>query len=124
MLWDIVVTDQFEGWLDAPIVFDQSSASDRNSAEQVVAAVEVLKEEGPLLSRPLVGKITGSRFKNMKELRPGSAGRSEVRVLFCFDPMRQAVLLLGGDKSGNWNRWYDRAIPEAERLYEEHLAAL
>jgi len=58
----------------------------------------------------------------MKELRPGSAGTTEIRVLFVFDPWRSAILLVGGDKSGNWTRWYRKAIPKAERLYEEYLA--
>jgi hypothetical protein len=47
----------------------------------------------------------------MKELRPGSAGSTEVRILFCFDPRRQAILLVAGDKSGQWQDWYKRAIP-------------
>jgi hypothetical protein len=58
---------------------------------------------------------------NLKELRPGSAGRTEVRILFVFDPWRSAILLTGGDKSGDWHGWYRRAIPHAEQLYEEYL---
>ena len=53
---------------------------------------------------------------------PGSAGRSEIRVLFAFDPARSALLLLGGDKAGNWQRWYQENIPIAERLYLEYTA--
>ena len=62
--------------------------------------------------------------KNLKELRPGSAGRSEVWILFAFDPMRQAVLLVAGDKAGEWSRWYQRAIPLAERRFAEQVAAV
>jgi hypothetical protein len=58
---------------------------------------------------------------NLKELRPGSSGRSEVRVLFVFDPWRSAILLVAGDKAGNWNKWYARMIPRAEQLYEIYL---
>jgi len=58
---------------------------------------------------------------NLKELRPGSAGSSQVRILFAFDPQRRAVLLVAGDKAGRWNRWYDQAIPLAERRYQEYL---
>jgi len=58
----------------------------------------------------------------MKELRPPSTGRSEVRILFAFDPWRAAILLVAGDKSGQWTRWYRTAIPHAERLYDEYLA--
>ena len=57
----------------------------------------------------------------LKELRPGSGGTSEVRVLFMFDPWRSAILLVAGDKAGNWSGWYRTAIPQAELLYEEYL---
>lgn len=57
----------------------------------------------------------------MKELRPGSTGRSEIRILFAFDPERRAVPLVAGDKSGDWSKWYDRNIPVAERRYDEWL---
>jgi hypothetical protein len=56
-------------------------------------------------------------------LLPGGAwqaGRSEIRVLFAFDPTRSALLLLGGDKAGNWQRWYRQNIPIAEQLYLEY----
>lgn len=91
---------------------------DRESKIQVLAALEILKEQGPNLKRPLVGKINGSRLvRSMKELRPGSAGQSEIRILFVFDPKRKAILLVGGDKQAKWNKWYKTAIPEAERRY-------
>jgi hypothetical protein len=60
-------------------------------------------------------------IKNLKELRPGSTGRSEVRILFVFDPWRSAILLVAGDKAGNWQRWYRKAIPLAEQRYEMYL---
>lgn len=66
-------------------------------------------------------RVKGSRLHGMKELRPGSAGSTEIRVLFVIDPWRSAILLVGGGKSGNWTRWYRTAIPKAERLYEEYL---
>ena len=59
----------------------------------------------------------------MKELRPPSAGATEVRVLFAFDPERHAVLLVAGDKSGRWATWYRDAIPLADRRFDEHLEA-
>jgi hypothetical protein len=90
---------------------------DLASATQVAQAVAALREEGPALGRPLVDRIQGSRIHHLKELRPGSAGRSEIRVLFAFDPTRSALLLLGGDKAGNWQRWYRQNIPVAEQLY-------
>lgn len=67
--------------------------------------------------------VSTSRLPNMKELRPPSAGSTEIRILFVFDPYRAAVLLVAGDKSGQWNRWYRTAIPEAERLYADYLDA-
>jgi hypothetical protein len=57
----------------------------------------------------------------MKELRPGSAGRSEIRILFMFDPWRSSILLVAGDKAGQWEEWYTKAIPAAEALYEQYL---
>lgn len=84
-------------------------------------AIYTLSCSGPTLGRPLVDTITGSRIKNLKELRPGSSGASEVRILFMFDPWRSAILLIAGDKAGKWNRWYREAIPRAEHLYEIYL---
>lgn len=81
----------------------------------------MLERNGPAEGRPLVDTVTASRLPNMKELRPPSAGQTEIRILFVFDPYRSAVLLVAGDKSGQWSRWYRTAIPEAERLYEDYL---
>ena len=76
---------------------------------------------GRTRARPTAGRPDpGSRIHHLKELRPGSAGRSEIRVLFAFDPTRSALLLLGGDKAGNWQRWYRANIPLAEQLYLDH----
>lgn len=58
----------------------------------------------------------------MKELRPGSTGRTEIRVLFAFDRVRRAILLIGGDKSGDWSGWYDVNIPIADNRFDEHQA--
>lgn len=112
------VTDDFAVWAR------QLRKLDRESARQVGAAVELLRQHGPGLKRPMVGEITGSKIKNMKELRPGSAGRSEIRILFVFDPWQQVVLLVAGDKAGDWRGWYRRAIPRAEQLYAEHLGTM
>jgi hypothetical protein len=96
--------------------------SDRVSHQLVNQAILVLERNGPAEGRPLVDTVTASRVANMKELRPPSAGRSEVRIMFVFDPWRSAVLLVAGDKSGQWAQWYRQAIPRAEQLYEEYLA--
>lgn len=61
---------------------------------------------------------------HLKELRPGSGGRSEIRIIFAFDPSRSALLLLVGDKAGNWKQWYRTNIQRAERLYDEYTDRL
>jgi hypothetical protein len=77
---------------------------------------------GPIQpARPLVDRVEHSSVQNLKELQPGSAGRSELRVLFVFDPWRSAILLVAGDKSGSWKQWYREAIPRAEHLLEVYL---
>ena len=76
---------------------------------------------GPALGHPLADRIAGSWLHNLKELRPGSSGASEVRILFIFDPARNAVLLVAGDKSGQRREWYTQAIPAAEAAYEAYL---
>ncbi|MDO3402670.1 type II toxin-antitoxin system RelE/ParE family toxin [Mycolicibacterium neoaurum] len=93
---------------------------DRDAMAAVTGAIDLLELEGPTLGRPIVDKVNGSKFHGMKELRP--AGTS-IRVLFIFDPARHAILLLGGDKAGNWKRWYDRNIPVADARFESWLAA-
>lgn len=119
-MWEINYK-YIEDWLDTQC--DETVAL-------VFAALEVLRDKGPSLGRPLVDTITGSKLPNMKELRPASTGSSEVRILFAFDPIRQAVMLLAGDKSKGkrgrqkWSGWYKTAIPEAERIYREHLRTL
>lgn len=113
-MWEIEITDVFRDWYEGLAEGDQ---------EPVQAAVEILAERGPALGRPLVGEVAGSRIHNLKELIPSG---TSMRVLFVFDPRRTAILLLGADKAERgWNRWYDReGKPEAERLYDEHLAEL
>ena len=114
MGWDVRLLLEVEEWF---------LALDDGSYEQVATAIDKLEHDGPTLGRPLVDRIEGSRHHNMKELRPGSAGRSEVRILFIFDPERRAVLLVAGDKAGNWKKWYDRNIPVADERYDEWLRA-
>ena len=116
--WTVLLSEEVKALL-AKLVKE-----DEETARLVRAAVRILTQDGPALGRPLVDTIKGSKFKNLKELRPGSSGRSEVRVLFAFDPQRQAILLVAGDKSKDWKGWYPKAIRQAERLYAEHLRTL
>jgi hypothetical protein len=71
--------------------------------------------------RSWADRVRHSRLSNLKELRPGSAGRSEIRILYVFDPRRNAVLLAAGDKAGKWEAWYRQATPLAEQRYEDYL---
>jgi hypothetical protein len=97
-------------------------ALDNISASLVRDSVELLAERGPALGRPAVDRITGSILHNLKELRPGSAGKTEIRILFVFDPQRRAILLVAGDKAGHWTRWYRDAIKLAEDRYTRFMA--
>lgn len=105
MEWEILLTTEVEGFLD------ELYESDPASHQLVNQAILVLERNGPAEGRPLVDTITASRIANMKELRPPSAGRSEIRILPVFDPWRSVVLLVAGDKSGQWEKWYRTAIP-------------
>lgn len=110
--------------VDLELIEDWLTELDQESYEQVVAALELLQERGPQLGRPLVDTIKASRHKNMKELRPGSSGRSELRVLFAFDPERKAIFLVAGDKAGRWEKWYKVNIPIADDRFDDHLGQL
>ncbi|MDR9396565.1 type II toxin-antitoxin system RelE/ParE family toxin [Pontimonas sp.] len=94
---------------------------DRPTQYSVAGAIRVLEYHGPHLGRPLVDRVRGSQINNLKELRPPSKGLQAIRILFVFDPRRTAVLLVGGDKRGTWNRWYPEAIAQAENHYEKYL---
>jgi len=109
-VWEVEYTDEFEDWWHSLSVDEQ---------QHIAASVELLQENGPGLGRPAVDTIASSRHANMKELRAGTT-----RALFAFDPLRTAILLLGGDKSGKWNDWYATAVPQADDLYDEHLESL
>ena len=109
-VWKVPYTDEFGTWFET-LEEDQQDA--------VIARVELLETEGPSLGRPTVDTIVGARHPNMKELRVSKGGA--IRILFAFDPRRQAVLLIGGDKSGRWSAWYEKAIPLADDLFDQYL---
>lgn len=110
MPWAVILLEEVEHWY---------FTLDSDAMAAVTGAIDLLELQGPTLGRPTVDKVNRSKFHSMKELRP--AGTS-IRILFIFDPRRQAILLLGGDKAGNWKTWYDRNIPLAEQRYEKWLA--
>ncbi|WP_370652975.1 type II toxin-antitoxin system RelE/ParE family toxin [Frankia sp. CIT1] len=115
MKWAVILVDEVDEWFMGLV------RSDPRTAELVTAAIDQLVSDGPALGRPYVDSIQDSKIHNMKELRPGSAGGTEVRILFVFDPQRQAVLLVAGDKSGQRRRWYEVNIPLAEQRYQRWL---
>ena len=110
-IWTVEFHSDFRVWADGLAQRDK---------EALLAALRVLEDEGPTLGRPLVDTITASRHANMKELRPGSTGRTEIRVLFAFDKARKAIMLVGGDKSANWKRWYETNVPIADDRLDAH----
>lgn len=112
-MWEVEVTDEFLAWWDGHAIEQQESLTDR---------VDLLAERGPDLGRPVVDRIQSSRHHNMKELRASQG--AVLRVLFMFDPRRQVILLIGGDKSGEWNAWYQTAVPVADDLYDKYLDEL
>jgi hypothetical protein len=118
MQWEIELHEEVDRW------FAALCRKEPRTADRVEEAIDMLAREGPRLGRPLVDRISGSRRHNLKELRPASAGHTEIRILFVFDPVRRAVLLVAGDKAGNWKRWYDINIPIAEERYRHHLDAM
>lgn len=107
---EINVTTRFKEW------YEELTDAE---AEDVTAVVDLLVELGPRLGYPYSSAVGASRHSHLRELRIQHAGRP-YRVLYAFDPKRNAVLLLGGDKTGD-DRWYDRHVPEADRLYDEYL---
>jgi hypothetical protein len=111
--WEVEYTNEFEVWW---------LALDDAERESVRASVGLLEAQGPHLGHPHTSGVTTSRHSHMRELRVQHQGRP-YRVLYAFDPRRVALLVLGGDKTGN-DRWYDEFVPRADRLYDDHLVAL
>jgi hypothetical protein len=110
---EVEYSDEFEEWWDSLTEGEQ---------ETVSAFVGMLEEFGVTLGFPYCSDIRGAKISQLRELRPQHKGRP-IRVLYAFDPRRMAILLIGGDKTGN-PRWYDEYIPIAERVYFEHLERL
>jgi hypothetical protein len=116
--WEVSLHQDVEAW------YLSICASDPETADLIEQAIDQLAADGPSLGRPLVDRVKGSRYHNMKELRPASAGATEIRMLFAFDPVREAIFLVAGDKAGNWEGWYREAVPLADERYSAHRKAL
>jgi hypothetical protein len=113
VVWSVEYTDEFGVWWDG-----------LGEAEQVSVAAHVgkLEERGPSLRFPVSSAISSSRHGHLRELRVQSGGRP-LRIFYAFDPRRTAILLIGGDKTGD-DRFYDRMVPIADALYDEHLGMI
>jgi hypothetical protein len=113
LAWEVEFSDEFEGWWDGLTVAEQKSLD---------FSISLLQEVGPALRMPHSSGIETSRHKHMRELRIQHEGRP-YRVLYAFDPRRTAMLLIGGDKTGN-KRWYEEYVPVADAIYDRHLREL
>ena len=113
MMWEVEYTDEFGAWWADLTAGEQ---------ESLAASVRLLEERGPALGYPHSSGISGSKHGHLRELRTQHEGRP-LRTLYAFDPRRTAILLIGGDKTGD-DRWYVTHIPIADRLYDEHLEQL
>ncbi len=114
MAWEVEYTDEFGDWWNG-----------LTSEEQIelAAKVRLLEQHGPVLPRPHSDAIATSKHANMKELRCRVVfphHRAALWVLYAFDPRRNAVLLIGGDKTGKPG-WYEKYVPVADRLFDDHL---
>ena len=113
MSWDVEYTDEFGEWW---------AGLSEGEQESLAASVRLLEERGPTLGFPHSSGSNGSKHRHMRELRTQHDGRP-YRTLYAFDPRRLAILLIGGDKTGD-DRWYNANVPIADRLYGEHLEQL
>lgn len=113
MSWDVEFTDEFERWWDPLNSWEQ---------EAISAAVDLLQGDGPDLGFPYSSAVRGSRHSHMRELRVQCRG-NPYRILYAFDPIRCAILLIGGNKAGQ-KQWYEKFVPLADHLYDAHLEEL
>ena len=112
-IWEVEYTDEFDAWWNTLI---------ENQQEDVAAAVQLLVQQGPSLRFPHSSGVSRSRHRHMRELRVQTNGRP-FRVFYAFDPRRCAILLIGGDKTGN-DRFYETYIPRSDTLYDKYLDEL
>lgn len=113
MAWEVEFTDEFERWW---------VTLDGEEQDAIDVVVGLLEEKGPQLSFPHSSKITSSRHAHLRELRVQYRGEP-YRLLYAFDPRRVALVLVGGSKTGD-DRWYEKHVPMADVLYDEHLEEL
>lgn len=112
-MFNVLYSDEFIAWL---------AELDDDTFDDVQAMIELLKTYGYNLARPYADTLKGSQLTNLKELRIQSQGKP-LRAFFIFDPLRQAVVLCAGDKTGD-KRFYQKMIPLAESIYQRYLNEL
>lgn len=113
MRCEVEFTNEFGEWWESLTVPEQ---------ESVASYVGMLEDAGAALRYPYSSGVETSRHKHLRELRVQHAGHP-LRVLYAFDPRRMAILLIGGDKTGD-DRWYERYVPRADKIYDAHIAQL
>ena len=109
-MWEVEYTDEFEEWWE---ILNESEQ------KRVAFSVNLLRQFGPSLDFPHCTNVQGSRHGSMRELRSQCEGRP-LRTFYAFDPRRTAILLIGGDKTGD-DRFYDKMIPIADEIYDNYL---
>jgi hypothetical protein len=107
---EVIGSDEFDEWFQS---------LDEADTDAVARVVDMLEMQGPTLPFPYSSAIKGSSKVALRELRVQSHGRP-IRVFYAFDPVRQAVLLIGGDKTGK-DRFYETMVPQAERIFARYL---
>jgi hypothetical protein len=113
MVWEVEYTDEFGSW------FEEQT---RSAQKSITSSVLLLEKYGPQLPFPHSSQINGSQYGTMRELRVQIKGEP-FRVFYAFDPRRMAILLIGGNKTGD-NRFYEKLVPEADLLYAQHIEEL
>lgn len=109
MAIEVIYTDEFDAWyLGLP----------EAEQDRVYHSVGLLEAYGVTLPFPHSSSVEGATFA-LRELRT-QVGGDPIRTFYAFDPARQAVLLIGGDKTGD-DRFYRRMIPVAQRIWNDYL---
>jgi hypothetical protein len=110
MSWNVEHTDEFGEWYGSLTETQQ---------DDITTVGLLLMDQGPHLPFPYSSGINGSKHQHMRELRVQSGGRP-LRIFYAFDPRRSAILLIGGDKTGD-DRFYQRMVPIADALYDLYI---
>jgi len=109
-MWEVEYTDEFEEWW---------STLSEDEQDSVRFTVKLLEDLGPSLKFPYSTDVKQSKHGSMRELRSQCKGHP-LRTFYAFDPRRTAILLIGGDKTGN-DDFYNKMVPKADKIYDEYL---